>query len=298
MFLLFAGWWASACTGDGLTVEDQTSTDDSGGTVSTSDTAPEPPCPHPEAEPNDVPADATPLVMEQRMCGVLAKGDVVDVFSLELDDDGWVEIEVQGDQGSILEPAFFFQGAEIALRAESNVARPEPMRRLELPAGAYTLAVSDRNAGSGSRYTYRALVSEIKAPAKWNRDEVEPNDVWSEAQILVHDDGVHGFMNDGDAPDQDWYRIAVPGGRHDLVIDVDAMEHGSSANLAVEIYDETLDSVRRIEGGSVPASFPDPDGRYGSSGNEVLFLQVTEQGGTALGGPDRWYVLHVELEAQ
>lgn len=295
MIVLLAALAGCACTPGGLTLTDQTpDTSD----PATTDTSPAPPCPFPEEEPNNRPDESTPMAIEQRMCGALSEGDAVDVFGVELDDDGWIEVEVEGDEGSVMQPQWFFQGASLALQASSSVSRPDAMRRFEVPAGTYSLAISDREAGSGERFTYRALVSEIKAPVVFDVEESEPNDEWREAQVLTDDEAVFGFMDDADDPDQDWYRISVPVGRHDVIVDVDAMDAGSGANLVVELFDETLASVRRIEGGEIPATFPDPEGQYGSSGDEVLFLQVTQQGTSPIGGIDRWYRLAVGLEAR
>ena len=278
---------------------------DSGGPVDPSapDSAAPPPCAYPESEPNNGLDDADELVPEQRACGTIAADDPTDNFSVELDDDGWIEIEVRASSGSIADLVFEFSNEDFLIVAEEGLGTTDPTRLFQVPAGRYRLGIRERNGQGGERYGYEALVSEAKAPVEWDFVEEEPNDDAPSALQVFGGDALFGTMESADAGtrDEDWYVLGVPDGRHDVVIDIDAMEQGSSANTEVRVYNNDggeLTLVDRITGGIVDATFPDPDGIYPSLGDEVLWLSVSQQGQNAREGIDYWYVLNVSLEAR
>ena len=299
--LLLLGLIGCACNPN-LPLDDDVEPPDSdtGTETDTTTTEPEPPCAFPESEPNDTPAEADEVLAEERACGVIDDGDPADVFRVELDDDGWIEVEVEGDGGSVADVAFTFQGTGVAVAAKNTLESSDAWRVFAVPAGTYTLSVSEENGRGGPQYSYRALVSEVKPPAEWDSVEAEPNDSFAYAIPLTNGQVVLGQISDGGENDEDWFRIAVPAGRHDVHVRVDAQELGSGADTAVRVYEQDgagVQLVERITDGGTGGSQPDPDGVYASLGDEVLWFEVSQQTEKAA-SIDRWYVLTVALEAR
>ncbi len=266
----------------------------------TTDTGPAGPCRVVEAEPNNSPDEATPLIVEQRACGRL-DGEP-DVYAFTLDDDGWVEFEVAAADGSIADVSMRLSNPEFVVVSDKAYDTDDVRLAFQAPAGDYTLAVNEEDGNGGERYAYEVLVSEIKAPVSWTTVEVEGNDDFATAQPLGDGDAVFGVMERDVLPDEDWYRVDVQSGRHDVRFDVNGREEGSGANLTGFLYDEDLELIQTVRGGPGPAPAPDPDVTYASSGGEVLFFKLeqaqTEGEPLADEGRHRWYVLDVTVEAQ
>ncbi|MBX2797515.1 MAG: hypothetical protein KTR31_07605 [Myxococcales bacterium] len=267
-------------------------------TATTADTAPEPPCAFPEQEPNDDADQANLIAPEQRACGVIGEPLDFDYFSVFLDDDGWISVEAEGDDGSIADMQLQFLSVDEGWGVLQTDAPESTDARVvfQAPMGEYTLSVGDETAQGGERFTYRVLVSEVKAPVEWSMVEVEGNDVPGDAQVLVDGDSVFGTMDgNGALEDFDWFRIAVPDGRHDVHIDVDAFSEGSGANLTAIVWDADVNELETIVGGQISGVDLDPEGVYQSSGDEVIYVELLESGSQE--GPTEWYVLNITLEA-
>ena len=148
-------------------------------------------------------------------------------------------------------------GADWLVAKSDDIESKDATLVFQAPPGEYSAVAADQTFGGGERHTYRLLVSEAKAPVEWSSEEIEPNDESSEALVVGDGDQIYGTMDNGvPLEDFDWYRIAIPGGKHELTIDVDAFDHGSGANLAAILYDGSLEQIEEIKGGAVPANEP------------------------------------------
>ena len=104
------------------------------------------------------------------------------------------------------------------------------------------------------------------------------------------------------AQDNDWFRIAVPGGKHTLRVDVDAFEKGSAADLSLFLYDANLTPLPEGCADSGTCGFytgeqgweRDPVLEFSSAGDEELLIRVDEVGDR--GGEPFWYLLNISLE--
>lgn len=290
-----------ACNPDLPEDNDPPTADTAAPSSSTADTGPLPACAFPESEPNDSPDEANVMGTEQRACGTLAEGDLFDVFEVELDDDGWVEVEVEAASGSVADVEYLFSNDQLAVAATNGIDTTDARLAFQVASGVYNLRINDEFLQGSDRHTYQALVSEIKAPVEWDFEEIEPNDDFMSAQSLDGGGRVFGMMaGDGEA-DEDWYVVGIPTGRFDVTIDVDAMEYGSGADTEVRLYGLDQGSTvpqEVIVGGGVNATRPDPRRTVPRLGEAVLFVVVRQQGEAEPESVDRWYVLDVTLEAR
>ena len=141
------------------------------------------------------------------------------------------------------------------------------------------------------------LVSSVKQPVNWNVDEIEPNDSFSEAQLVEDGDEIFGgFATSGD---NDFYKIVVPANKHLLTLDVEAMEYGSAANTSILLKDENQNGLPS-DGyewyyGEEPSE-RDPFVAWNSVGDEVLYFNIREW--SSRGGRPYWYMIKVTLEDQ
>lgn len=271
-------------------------------TGTTGDTAP-PPCDVPEIEPNDGFDETTPLVLERYACGVIQSeapdGVDLDSWSFTLAEDHWLEIDVAAADGSVADVTLLLQpkGLPWSVAREDDHDSTDARVVFDALAGDYVLTVSEQTFRSGDRYRYDLLVSETKQPYDlYTAEEVEPNDGTAMATPLVGGDVVFGYIDSGVAPlpDQDWYRIVVPEGKHTVSIDVDAYELGSQADLTARFYDGSGDVLAppgAVTGGVGAA--PDPIGAYESPGNETVYIQLIDADNRE--GPGSWYVMTIEL---
>ena len=279
----------------------------------TADSAPQGPCPQPEAEPNDGLDEAQPLLLEREACGAFDPAGDRDSFSFLLDDDAWIQVELHAAEGSIADPALLVtpeDGGWAAVRSGDPESLDVTLR-FPAPAGSYVATGSEQSLLGGARYGYRLLASESKPPVDWTRSEAEPNDDHASAEPLSSDEAVFGTMSGNDAlPDFDWYRLVVPAGKHSVSFALEAFDEGSAADLTVQLWDAALEGLPSgcraacppgsptcvpcaFEGG-IPGVELDPFGTYESEGNEVVWLQVLEAGNRE--GPAAWYVLTVHVE--
>jgi hypothetical protein len=283
--------------------------DPTGNTGNTGDTGPAPPCAWPEVEPNNTVLEPTLLGMEQRGCGGIDPEGDQDYWSFTLEEDAWLEVEVDAGNGSIADMALL-----LAKKLDDWTAArdddPESLNATMLfpaPAGEYLLTTTEQDGGGGERYTYTVLVSEAKAPVTWMVTEVEPNDNEGNQTLPANINAenisnllalgpldIYGTMSgNGPSPDQDWFVLTVPSGRHTLTVDVEAFDYGSSADLTVTLWNDDLtDKIKEYNGG-IPGLELDPEGTYDSSGDELVFIQVTEAAN--IESPANWYVLKIVL---
>jgi hypothetical protein len=283
-----------------------------GTTGTTGDTGPAAPCAWPEVEPNNSVLEPTLLGMEQRGCGTIEAPGDQDHWAFTLEEDAWLEVEVDQGNGSIADMSLYLEKKGDDWSAARN-DDPESLDATMLflaPAGEYVLRTSEQDFAGGERYGYTVLVSEAKAPVTWTYTETEPNDTLGDVsqEANANAENLSGLLalgpldvyatmsGNGALPDQDWFVLTVPSGRHTLTVDVEAFDYGSSADLTVTLWNDDLtDKIKEYNGG-IPGLELDPEGTYDSSGDELVFIQVTE----ALGieSPANWYVLKLVLEGE
>ncbi len=268
----------------------------------TGDTAPPPPCAVPEVEPNDSEADAVWLPLERRACGTIDAPFDIDWFEFEVEEPGWISIEVEADDGSIADMTFLLRTDDWAAQKEDDTETTDASITFPAPAGTYTLAASEELFNGGERYGYELLVSEAKPPVVCGRDEAEPNDSNLLAEVVTSGQCLFGSMvGNGALEDFDWYRIAVPAGKHTLTLDVDAWDVGSSADLTILLWNDRLENLPlgcnqcEFRGGQISGVDLDPFAVYDSAGDEIVWVQVFDARGEE--SPAGWYALHVTLEA-
>ncbi|MEM6928359.1 MAG: hypothetical protein AAF602_15605 [Myxococcota bacterium] len=266
--------------------------------TTTGDTGAPAPCAAPEVEPNDVGTEATALPFERVGCGELMENDR-DAFAFEVEDAGWVAVELERGNGSLADLQLAIDGPN-GLRIDKADDTEDTDVTVKFPAGLgdYVAIVTEEDGRGGERFGYEVLVSEAKMPVEFTHLEDEPNDTFEAAESLAGTESVFGgFDGNAELADRDWYEIRIPGGEHDLSIDVDAFAEGAAADVTIQIRDADNALIRELRDdvmGGVRDR--DPNGIYRSPGDETIRLQVLEANG--IEGPAHWYVLHLQLEAQ
>lgn len=266
--------------------------------ATTGDTAPPLPCATPEVEPNDVGTEATVLPLERPGCGELTENDR-DAFAFTVDDAGWLSVEAERSDGSLADLVLRLDGPDgQVITKDNDLEDTDVSLEFPAPAGAWVAVVTETEGRGGERFTYELLVSEAKAPVEWTRLEDEPNDGSGDAEALTGTESVFGTFDGNDVlADRDWYEIRIPGGEHELSIDVDAFRYGAASDVEVQIWDADnarIDTLTEDVDNGVRD--PDPRGVYRSPGDETIRLQVVEE--DSIEGPAHWYVLHLRLEAR
>lgn len=270
-------------------------------TEMTGDTAPPLPCEVPEVEPNDTVLEPTLLPTDYVGCGGFAFDGDFDNWSVEVLDSSWLSVSVIADEGSVANVAIILSGDESGIAAARDDDEEDPDVHMVFPAqpDTYSINVREEAAKSGERYTYEILASVAKEPLFIDADglvidwvdEVEPNDDIPLATPLRNGDAHLGATQQ--PFDIDWYRVAVPAGKHTLTFEIQAYAKGSAGNFQFVLFSEALEVLERKTGGQ-PPSRRDPFLRYDSDGDEVLYLQVSEEDN--LGNPATWYLLDTRVE--
>lgn len=271
---------------------DETSDSD----VRPTDTGEPPPCDAPEVEPDDVPAQATPLPLEARACGTFEREFDFDVWSFELPEASWLRVRVIAEHiASKADVALLLEheddDAVATLITGMHDSRDVDLR-FPAPAGGYTAWLSENAAqGNPEEYFYELVASVSKAPVEWTAAEVEPNGTIAQAQEVGDGDVIFGGF--GADADVDTYVVGVPAGKHTITVDVDAFEAGSAANLTLVVLDGNGQYVTEELYGPMGWEL-DPYLEYTSTGDELVYIRVVEASGR--GGTALWYTFSVGLE--
>jgi hypothetical protein len=234
-----------------------TETGDSGGDTGTP--PPPPPCTFPEVEPNNTLGEAFEITAEAWACGtLLSDGEDmgVDFVTFTVAEDGWLSLWGRGeDVGSFSDlsmSAWVYSevgGDDLAI-AYSSPGSSDPRLTIPVHAGDVIKAsIRDQNGGTGEQYIWELLgTMEKYDPLDCTLEEDETaggvtnNDVVARAnQTLANGDtlcGVTGTSDNGDV-----YRIEIPEGRTDVVLEVIAWQLGSPADITITLYDPTGETV-------------------------------------------------------
>ena len=270
------------------------------------DTAPPPPCAHPEVEPNNDPANPERIELETVVCGqfvIAEEGAVADLdwFTFEVDDASWIKVDVNAvNLGSSADPSLYIASEDDHyMLIESDVDSTDPKVIFPIPEGTddWDLMVAELNSLSGERYIWEFIVSATKAPVEWNRDEVEPNNEPEEAVELSEGDVVFGQYDS--QSDLEQFYIDPPEGWHELTVRVTAKSEGSAAyNRLVLSRDRSpdtgdspidLDRIASVTGGA--GTSPDAILSFEADGSERLYLTLRENEGNS--GPGHWYIIEI-----
>jgi hypothetical protein len=267
----------------------------------TGDTAPPPlagPCSIEEVEPNDADGAAMTLPLESYLCGDFERPGDFDRYQVVLPDDGWLGVYVDAQsRGSFADAVVAVQGPSLGAErdndGEGSAARDAHLV-IPAPAGTYELLLIEFNLnGNETDYFYELLATVAKDPFLGTTAEVEPNGTSGEATVVASGDRVEAVLEAG--ADQDWYQVAVPGGRHTVTVDVEAYDVGSPANVTLFAYEAGVAGAPRAVPSGVGGAGFDPYWTFESDGNETLWFRIEED--LSKGGPAWWYGFVVTVEA-
>jgi hypothetical protein len=299
---------AAACScrepelpGDDNTDTDPQSTADTA-TTPTADTGPEPLCDAPEVEPNDTINEPTDLPMDRLGCGGFDEEGDFDHWRFSLNDDGWLAVRVEANDGSLANVAVILSGNEtdVAASRDQNEEDEDVHLLLPVPADDYIVNVREEAGKAGERYTYEILASVAKEPEFFDEDgayidwffEAEPNDDPALAPDLRNGDAILGFSDV--QFDVDYYAVAVPPGRHELIFEVQAYAKGSAGDFVLTLFDSELNELKRRAVGQLDYE-RDPYLHYFADGDELLYIQVRDE--DSRGNEAMWYLLTTSIEA-
>lgn len=266
------------------------------------DTGEEPQCAWVEEEPNDNSDQANTLPMEQQACGQFtgSAGDS-DNWAFQVAIDAWVAIDVEAEQlGSLANPAAVVVAPGGAFSRNNDDVGGDVSLLVPLVPGAYNLQIFEQNfsGADDGRWFYDVQVSEQKAPRGWTDVADEPNQDASTAMLVADGDAIYGTIEG--PTDEDWFRIDIPAGRHNLTVSAEAFGSGSPLDSLFQL---------RNEAGVAPACPSNPDcrfdrgetgfeadpwGRYTSEGDETIYVRFRNE--LSGGSPFHWYVLDIQLE--
>jgi hypothetical protein len=277
-------------------------------TSATGDTGPPPPCDQPEEEPNDSLLDAPELVLERHACGTFGSATDLDVWSIVVEEEVWLSVELEGGDGSVSDVALGFAPVSLAWlveRGDDHTETNDAHLRFLAPADTYTVTAKDAAGQSGERATWDLLVSEAKPPVVWTSTEAEPNDVQGAAQPVVAGEVVFSTMEGNPGLlDRDWFTIDLPPGKQTLTVEIVAWTEGSAADLTLYLVDPSGAflppgcSGCAVADSGPPAFANDPFVAYDSAGGETVAVQVVGDDEGIVEAPASWYTIAFGVEGE
>jgi hypothetical protein len=275
------------------------------------DTAPEPPCPVPEQEPNNALAEAGVLPMERVGCGLFDSTADADFWRFTLTEQAWLGVDVRAFRlGSLADVSLTLSSPEAGVSAGIWYWRDLPDVHVRFPSPPATYDAIIRQAvgeqgsqGEGERFFYEVLATSTKPPLNWDLDE-GPNESRVAAQPVAagptrSGEGVIApvvVLGTVSAPtDQDWYAITLPSGRHRVVVEVRAHDLGSMGDFALELYDGA-GGRRALTAAGRLGWEQDPWLEYRALVADTLTVRVVEENNQS--GRPFWYALAVTVEAE
>jgi hypothetical protein len=264
----------------------------------TGDTAPPVtgPCTIAEIEPNNAPGEAMDLPLETYLCGEFATALDFDNFTVVLPEDAWLGVYADAALRGSFADVILTVTSDVGIAASRDSDDEIRDSHLVFPAlaGTYSVLVNDENFNGGDEDWFYELVATVaKDPFLGNKVETEPNDESATAVTVRDGDRVEGVI--GAVADPDWYLIAVPAGKHHVVVDVEAYSLGAPTNLTLTAYENGLASGPLVVAQGLGGAIRDPYWEYDSNGNETLWFRLDEV--TSHGGSAWWYGFTVTVEA-
>ena len=271
------------------------------------DTAPPPPCPLMEEEPNGDYDTAQIVQMEKWICGTFDEASEsaadLDVFSFTTSEEGWVKMWARGqDIGSSADLMLTIKIGNETAMSTFSMGSFDPILTIPVEEGVTVFAaIQDQSNDFGDNIFYEALFTSIKPPVEYNTTEEEyldnqvSNDGLSSGQELDDGDRVFGTISSNF--DRDWYFVDLPAGEQSLELTIEAFYHASPADLKISLYPpETFDDPStnpvRVRNNGSPLSSSDPYLQYGidDGGKWGILIESRTETGSDL----YWYVLDVQ----
>ncbi len=265
---------------------------DSGG-----ETGPPARCDREEVEPNSPPDDVETLEMENWACGLFATYIDYDSFRISPTQAGWIMIQVEAAaRGSSANPQLIIEGGGESAQVLDGYLTTDPL--LMFPADEpepYTLTLGETNYLYGENYSWYMLTALSKPPVDWTGEEVEPNDVFTEAASFTLGDTVFGSISSPD--DLDWFKITTPyEGEQTLTFNVTAFKEGSAANMNLVLYSADGTTILREETSGEIEYDRDPYFTKKFTGVQDLYLLARTDDGK--GSRFHWYTLSITVSAE
>ena len=254
------------------------------------------PCEVPEVEPNGSEAEAYVLPLEAQGCGSFVGDLDLDYWLIDFEHNGWLSVDLESRSiGSLADPGLLLS-SEGGMSAHVGDSTSGEDIHLVFPSGPerYHAMVAELQAGQGGdKHDYEIMASWAKPPVSWNRDEVEPNDVFGSGQEVEDGDLLFGWLHS--SIDADWFQIDLAAGKQTVILDLDAWEFGSAGDFKLIVYNEAEEALGTWYSGAVGWEL-DPYVEITVPGNQTLSLRVAEQRerSSAL----CWYVLNVHVESE
>lgn len=263
-----------------------------------------PRCAWTESEPNNTADLAMALPLESRACGDYNAPFDADFWSVVLEEDGWLALDLAGySVGSEAWVSLTVSRPDLgwSLGAFSHRGLPEAHLLVPAPAGTWLLMSRQTigeggGQGEGADFFYELRASASKPPLDWDATESGNNGVSAAADVLPVGVGasmtVYGVVDAAGA--SDFYALDLPAGTWRLGVRVEAHDLGSPGDFGVEL---------RAPGAAVGPSFSsgrltsdlDPIGETVVNGPGRALVRVFED--TDGGMPLSWYAATVTLEA-
>lgn len=275
------------------------------------DTAPPPPCDHPEVEPNSLTGngDPTELEFDTWACGTISQSGDLDGLRFTLDEEGdWVRFEVVAAQtGSsadinvlLLTPEeYAAEEASSDFNSIFTTDANDPAMVFPVGPGPITFEVelTEVNSLGGEDYHWKFRPRVVKAPVDWSSYESEPNDVGLGGTPNPIAYGERVFGGFASTTDNDGFTVEVPepgkGETQVMTVDVDAFRYGAPTRAKLSIVkpdgEVQVQNYKKDEWGRTAdpyyTFYPDQSGTWD------IRLGVAN----GAGGATSWYVLEVNL---
>jgi hypothetical protein len=265
------------------------------GTNTQVDTAPPPPCDLPEEEPNNGFDQAGFLPLELQACGDIDPLFDTDNWRFDVPVTQWMGVYLHATSiGSLSDVALILiDEDDVSIEVRSRDSGEQDVELVfPAPLGEYTALVVDENLQGGpDDYFYELLVGEAKQPVEYNVVEIDAEQAL-DGQILEDEDVVFGTFFEPE--DTDWYQIPIPADTASVELVIEALQHGSPADIRLELYESTeLNFIGTILS-AADGTTGDPADERSTTGDTVWFIKVVDR--QSRGSFAHWYTLSVDLK--
>ncbi len=267
------------------------------------DTTPPPPCPQPEVEPNNNTAGAFPIAMESWACGHFESALDFDVFTFDMAEDGWLEVNIEAASRGSAAHVLLTMDNEHGQSAGVSRGDTSTDARVVVPVkgGTWVVWLNELNQDYGEDVDYHLLATTTKRPVSWNVDSEElevPNNGPEEALAIEDGDVVWGLIDS--TTNFDWYVWESPkdSKKRTLKLTITAMSEGSPLNPRLQRWDldasgELYANPTKTWDSDEDSASQDPEVELSVSDKDV-YLKVRHTPGFQT-GELYWYTLAVEV---
>ncbi len=270
-----------------------------------------PPCDVPETEPNDGMDQANAFELEQTACGCFEQDEDGEWLVFPAGDAAWLRVEVTAaGMGSAADVSFAINALETFANTVISPTMYWEDPWIVFPAlgdSEYHLYLSERANQFGEDYEWEVLASEDKAPVEWTVEEVEDNDLATEAQTVEAGEVIFGIISESN--DYDWYHIPVPDSDGKISWDINVEAYTSGSPLAsritlypAEIVGGDMDDVDWLATAWSDSEEFDMDPRIEiqSEGATDWYLVIKNPttSGSGRGSPFHWYTISIDNDQE